>query len=410
MPMPFVAAGDGCAAVNRGERMTDFLVRRFVKNSDQTEDRKVREAYGRLSSIVGIVCNVLLFGVKYTIGLLSHSITILSDAFNNLSDSASCLVTLFGYKLAAKPADKDHPFGHGRIEYLTTLTIAVIILLVGFELLRDAVDKLLHPQALRFSMVSLAVLLVSIGVKVWMAFFNFRLGRRIRSGVLIATAKDSRNDVIATAAAVMALVAAPFTSLPVDGAMGVLVSLFVLKAGYDIIRDTVDDLLGKPADPALVDSIVQLVQENPRILGLHDLMIHSYGPGNVIGSCHVEVRSDEDFVQIHDMVDTIERQIHDQLHVLMTIHMDPIEVDNAQVTACREQVAALLHDLDDRLCLHDFRLVTGDTHINAIFDVVLPFDCPFTPSQIKGVIDDGLNTGDVTYYTVITFDQAYTEI
>ena len=315
--------------------MTNFLVRLFVKDYEKTEDIKVREKYGMLSSAVGVVCNVFLFALKYIMGTLSNSISVISDAFNNLSDCASCIVTLFGYKLAAKPADKDHPFGHGRMEYLTSLSIAVVIIVVGLELLQDSVLKIMHPEQVKFSFIVLVSLIVSVAVKLWMSLFNTKLGNRINSTVMLATAKDSKSDVMATAAVIIALTASVFTDLPVDGAMGVIVSGFVLKSGYDIVKDTVDELLGKPADQQVIDNINSLIKENVKIIGIHDMMIHNYGPGNMIGSCHVEVRSDEDFIQIHDIVDGIERRIHNELNILMTIHMDPIEVDNEQVNHCR---------------------------------------------------------------------------
>ena len=262
----------------------NFLIRKFIRNWEQTSDPTVRKAYGTLSSVVGMLCNIVLFALKYSVGVLSNSIAIISDAFNNLSDCASCLVTLFGYKLAAKPADKDHPFGHGRMEYLTSLVIAVMIALMGFELLRNSAEKILHPEQVAFHAATLVTLLASVGVKLWMAWFNARLGRRIDSAVMIATAKDSRSDVIATGATILALLLSLVTDLPVDGVMGVAVSLFILKTAYDIIRDTVGELLGRPASPEVTQKLREMVLESPQILGLHDLMIHDYGPLNMIGS------------------------------------------------------------------------------------------------------------------------------
>lgn len=387
--------------------MTNFLVKRFIRDHDKTEDIKVREKYGMLSSAVGVVCNIFLFALKYIMGTISNSISVISDAFNNLSDCASCIVTLFGYKLAAKPADKDHPFGHGRMEYLTSLSIAVVIIVVGLELLKDSVLKIMHPEQVKFSIIVLISLVVSVAVKLWMSLFNTKLGNRINSTVMLATAKDSKSDVLATVVVIIALVASVFTDLPVDGAMGVIVSAFVLKSGYDIVRDTVDELLGKPADQQIIDDINNLIKENVKIIGIHDMLIHNYGPGNMIGSCHVEVRSDEDFTQIHDIVDGIERRIHKELNILMTIHMDPIEVDNEQVNHCKNKVRAIIKSLDERLHIHDFRLVTGETHTNVIFDLVVPYDCKYTDQQLKTFIDNGLEAEDTDYYTVITFDREF---
>lgn len=387
--------------------MTNLLVKRFVKDHDNVSDIKVRESYGTLSSGVGIVCNIVLFALKYAIGTLSHSISVISDAFNNLSDCASCFVTLFGYKLAAKPADKDHPFGHGRMEYLTSLTIAVVILAVGLELLKSSVEKILHPTDTVFSIVILVSLIISVAVKLWMSLFNTKLGKKINSPVMLATAKDSRSDVLATSAAAIGLITSAFTALPMDGIMGVAVSAFVLISGFGIVRDTVDELLGKPADHELTDRIRRMVTENERIIGIHDLIIHDYGPGNKLGSCHVEVRSDEDFSQIHDLVDCIERDICSELNVRMTIHMDPIEMDNEQVNSCRDQIRSIIKGLDERLHIHDFRLVSGETHTNVIFDLVVPYDCQYTDEQLKFYIDSELEKDDVNYYTVITFDRDF---
>lgn len=387
--------------------MTDLLVKHFIKDYNNTENIKVRERYGTLSSVVGIVCNILLFGAKYIMGSLSNSISVISDAFNNLSDCASCVVTLFGYKLAAKPADKDHPFGHGRMEYLTSLSIAVVIIVVGLELLKNSVMKIIYPEQVKFSVVALISLIVSVGAKLWMSFFNIKLGKRINSSIMLATAKDSRSDVIATSAALIALIASVFTSLPVDGVMGVLVSIFVLKSGYDIVKDTVDELLGKPADSEVTEKIRSIIKESPKVIGIHDMIIHNYGPGNMIGSCHVEVRSDEDFILIHDIIDRIERNIHEKLGILMTIHMDPIEVDNEQVNLCKDKVRAIIKALDNRLHIHDFRLVTGETHTNVIFDLVVPFDCKYTDKQLKEEINKRLKSDNTDYYTIITFDREF---
>lgn len=388
--------------------MTNLLVKTFVKNYENTSDTYVRGKYGTLSSIVGIVCNILLFAVKFAMGTLANSIAVVSDAFNNLSDGASCIVTLFGYKMAAKPADKDHPFGHGRMEYLTSLIIAAVILVMGIELLKDSAVKILHPEKVEFRVVVLVSLVVSIGIKLWMSHFNTILGKKINSSVMLATAKDSRSDVIATLATVISLIAAIFTDLPIDGIMGIIVSLFILKAGYEIIKDTVDELLGKPADPETVDEIARLVCCDDRIIGVHDMIIHNYGPGNMIGSCHAEVKSNEDFIATHDLIDRIEHEIHKQLRIQMTIHMDPIEVDDEQVNMYRLLVANVVRRVDKRLGFHDFRTVTGDTHVNLIFDLVVPYEIKRTDDELKNEIDAILAKEETKFYTVITFDREYT--
>ena len=323
-------------------------------------------------------------------GTIAHSISITSDAFNNLPDSASCVVTLFGYKLAAKPADKDHPFGHGRIEYLTSLVLASVILIVGFELLKSSVMKVIHPETVRFSWVVLISLLASIGVKFWMCGFNRKLGRRIDSSVMLATAQDSLNDVIATAATVVSLVLSAFVSWPVDGIMGVVVSIFVLFSGYGIIKDTIGELLGQPADKELVGKISQIMLSRPEILGLHDLIIHSYGPGNLIGSAHAEVSAHDNLLQIHDTIDEVEKAIP-QLHVMFTIHMDPIETDNQEIEEARKMMQEILARIDEQLSFHDFRMVSGPTHTNLIFDIVVPFACKLSFDEIRDQINAQLS-------------------
>ena len=385
--------------------MVNFLIKTFIKNSENTENPKIRQKYGTLSSIVGIICNVLLFLIKYAMGTLSHSISIVSDAFNNLSDCAGCLVTLLGYKMASKPTDKNHPFGHGRMEYLTSLIIAALIIFVGIELLKNSVEKIINPVEIRFSFAVLISLVFSIDVKLWMAVFNAELGKKINSSVLTATAKDSKSDVIATSATLIALICSLFTALPVDGVMGLLVSVFILKSGYDIVKDTVDELLGKPADPEIINHIKEYVLKNDKIIGIHDLIIHSYGPGNIIGSCHVEVKSNESFTEVHDIVDSIEREIHNNLNILMTIHMDPIEVNDMLTNKCKKLVNNIIHSIDSSLDLHDFRIVSGESHTNLIFDLVVPFECKYSNEELKQKIDMQLSKENINYYTVIVFDK-----
>lgn len=388
--------------------MTQLLVKHFVKDSENTTDIQVRERYGTLSSTVGIFCNILLFLLKYIMGTLSNSIAIVSDAFNNLSDSASCIVTLMGYKISAKPADKDHPFGHGRMEYLTSLIIATVIIVMGVELMKSSVSKIISPEEVEFRAVVLISLILSVAVKLWLSRFNTVLGKKINSTVMLATAKDSKNDVVATAITIVSLICSLFTDLPVDGVIGIIVSLFVFKAGIEIIRDTVDELLGKPADAEITRQICNIVCRDSRIIGIHDLIIHNYGPGNMFGSCHAEIRSDEDFISAHDLIDRIEHEIHNKLKISMSIHMDPIETDNAQINHCKIVVSGILRKISPRLSFHDFRAVTGDTHTNLIFDVVIPFDMELSNSEIKKQIDNALADEPVKYYTVITFDREYT--
>ncbi|MBQ8825165.1 MAG: cation transporter [Ruminococcus sp.] len=387
--------------------MIEFLVKHLIVDYTQVENPSVRKAYGTLSSIIGIICNIFLFILKYSMGILSGSIAILSDAFNNLSDCANCGITFLGYKFASKPADKNHPFGHGRIEYLTALLIAVVIALMGFSLFKESIDKIRNPEEITFKWIILISLLFSICVKLFMAYFNKKLGKSVKSSVILAAAKDSFNDVIATISTIIALIASLFIDFPIDGIIGLAVSFLILKSSYDIIKDTIDDLLGKPADSVLVDSVCKLICSYDKIIDVHDFVIHNYGPSNMIGSCHVEVSSNENFVTIHDIVDRIEHQIQSQFHIHMTIHMDPIETDNEQVNSSKKVIEMIIKNIDIRLKIHDFRMVTGDTHNNLIFDLVVPCDCMYTNHQLKTIIDTDLKKEYGLYYTIITFDREY---
>ena len=390
--------------------MTDFLVKRFVKNSGDVTDAKVRERYGTLSGGVGIACNIALFVLKYIIGTLSHSISVISDAFNNLSDCASCVMTLFGYKMAAKPADKDHPFGHGRIEYVCALIVSFIILLMGGELIRSSVDKILHPEPLQFSMTALIVLLASIGVKIWMAVFNRNIGKRINSTAVGAVVMDSVSDTAATTVSMIALILSKFTSVPLDGYMGIVVALFIIATGIGIFKDTMNELLGAPASPETVQEIESDILSYEGVIGVHDLMVHDYGPGRMFASAHVEVPSDCDIMACHDTIDRIERDIKKKFAINIVLHMDPIVVDDEHINALREKVGELIKEVDPRFTMHDFRMVEGPTHTNLIFDLVVPHKYPFTKGQIKELISDKISTeiGE-NYYAVMTVENSFVE-
>ena len=387
--------------------MIQFLLRTFVKNHDDIKDSKVREQYGSLSSFVGIFCNVLLFAVKFTIGTMSNSLAITTDAFNNLSDSASSIITLFGYKQAAKPADRDHPFGHGRVEYLVSLVIAVIIMFVGFEFLKTSIDKIRNPQQVIFSTVALVSILISMGIKLWMYYFNQHLGHKINSSTMIATSKDSLSDVAATGVTLLSLIVSKFSDIPIDGWVGLLVSGFIMNAGYQIIRDTVDTLLGQGADQETVDSIIKIIESKDVVLGVHDLIVHNYGPGKMLASAHVEVSADCDIIHSHDQIDNIEREIYEQLGISIVIHMDPIEVNNETIRSLHDFVKDILKEVNETLSMHDFRVVVGETHTNLIFDVEVPFEIKETNEELKNKIDDKIKEHYPSYYTVITFDRSF---
>ena len=385
--------------------MTKALIRLFIRDAENTRDARVREQYGVLSGAVGIACNVFLFILKVVIGLVTGSISIAADAFNNLSDGLSCLISIVGFKVSGKAPDAKHPFGYGRTEYIAGLVVAFIIVLVGFEFFKTSIDRILHPASVAFSVVLAVILAVSMLVKLWMGSFNVQIGRRIDSPVLMAAGQDSRNDVITTGVVILGMVAGQFTTLPVDGYVGVLVALFIIWAGFGIARDTVAPLLGEAADPEIAESIEKLVLESDYIVGVHDLIIHNYGAGRSLASVHAEVPSDSDFVAVHEVIDEAEKRVWQQTGVYLVIHMDPIDVNNEHVAALREQVDAALREIDESLSMHDFRVVDGERQINLIFDVVVPFSYDNDAKRnLMMTIRDKLKEIDYRYNPVVTFD------
>ena len=386
--------------------MTTFLLRRFVPDYQNTADPAVRERYGKLAGITGIICNVLLFAFKLLAGTLSGSVSITADAVNNLSDASSSLVTLLGFRLAARPADEEHPYGHARMEYLSGLAVAVMILVIGVELVKSSVQKILHPEAVSFSALTVAVLVSSILLKLWMARFDRTLGKRIGSAALHAAAADSRSDVIATGAVLAACVVGKLTGLRIDGWAGLLVALFILWSGVGVAKDTIDPLLGAKPDEELVRAIAYLMTSHVNILGFHDLMVHDYGPGRRFASVHAEIDHRIDPLIAHELLDEIERQVKKELHVELVIHYDPIVTDDPEITAVRERLQAIIHDLDPRLSIHDFRMVSGQHHANVIFDMVIPADLESRTAELRRTIEERLQDGKKTYHLVVTFDTA----
>ncbi len=354
--------------------LTNALCRWFVRNPDDTKNPQVRLAYGRLAGITGIVCNLLLCGGKLLAGLLAGSLAMIADAFNNLSDAGSSIVTLVGFKLAGAPPDKDHPFGHGRMEYLSTMGVAVLIILAGFELASSALDKILHPEEPTFSLISAVILLVSIGVKLWMALFNRRLGNLIHSEALLATGTDSRNDVLCTGVVLVSSIVGWRTGLALDGYVGMAVALFVIWSGFSVIRDTVSPLLGQAPDPELVEEIAQTVLAHDGVVGIHDMIVHDYGPGRMMVSLHAEVPEEQSIRISHDIIDNIEVELMEKFNLISCIHMDPVDMDNPETLRLKELVTEVMRGMDEELSLHDFRVVAGDTHTNLLFDLVVPFD------------------------------------
>ena len=384
--------------------MTEFLVRRLVRGAQNTEDPAVREAYGRLAGIVGVVCNVLLFVGKFLLGTLTGSVAITADAVNNLSDASSSIVTLIGFRLAARPADGGHPFGHHRIEYLAGLAVAAMILLIGAELVKTSVGKIIHPANVECTAATILVLLASILVKLWLAHFNRTLGKKIGSPALMATAADSRNDVITTAAVLLCAALSVATGLRLDGYVGLLVALFILWSGVSIAKDTIDPLLGAAPDESLVQAIASEIRGYDGILGLHDLMVHDYGPGRRFASAHAEVDYRMDILDAHELLDDIERDVRAKLRVDLVLHCDPIVTDDAERNALRGRVLEYLTEQDERLTIHDFRVVRGSGHTNVIFDLVVPFDLEAKAGELKRGLEQALSADGKRYHAIITID------
>ena len=381
--------------------MTKLLLKLFIKG-DKTE---ARSAIGRLSGIVGILCNLLLVAVKLTIGILSGAVSITADAMNNLSDVASSAVTVVGFKLAEKPADSHHPYGHARYEYLAGLVIAAMILVIGFELASSSLDKILHPSPVHLTVPMLLALVAAIGVKLWMFFFNRHLGNLIQSPALHATAADSMADVVTTGAVLLGSALQLQTSWPVDGYVGLGVAGFILWSGISQARNVISPLLGEAASPELKENIISVVTGDPRVLGYHDLMVHDYGPGQRFASIHVEMDQKEDPLLCHEIIDDLERACLEQHRVHLVIHYDPVVVGDAELEEIRNQVCQFLQTIDPRLTVHDFRMVKGAGHSNLIFDVTLPMERRGQELQIKHQLESALaDQGQGTYNTVITFD------
>ena len=391
--------------------MTSLLIRLFVKNHENTADPRVRESYGKFAGIVGIVSNVILCVMKIIIGVFSKSIAIIADGINNLADASSSIMTLVGFKLASQPEDEKHPYGHARIEYLTGLFVSILIIIIGVQLLKTSFEKILDPQPLEFSYTTVIILIIAIIIKLWQSMFNRNIGKRISSVTLLATASDSRNDVISTAAVLISVLVGKFTGLHIDGYMGCLVALFIIWSGIQLVRETSNPLLGEAPDEELVEAIRDTVANEPGVLGIHDLMVHNYGPGKIFASMHVEVDADGDLMKSHDMIDNIERHVKDSLNIEFVIHMDPVRTNDPQITRLRTIIEKAFEPLDGVESIHDFRLVPGPTHTNVIFDVVLAPSCSYPEKQIQTIADKAIKeaAGD-SYFVVITFDRAYTKL
>lgn len=387
--------------------MTKLLIRLFVHDSESTENEQVRTAYGVLSGTVGIVLNTLLAVAKMVFGLITKSISIVADGANNLFDAVSSVISLVGFKISGKPADDEHPYGHGRAEYVAALTLAFIVLMMGVELVKSSIDKLRHPEAVVFSVPAVIVLVLAILGKIWLAVFNTKIGKKINSLTVDAVVKDSLSDIAATTVTLIALIASKFTSLPVDAAMGILVAGFIIYTGVGIIRETMGPLLGEPAQQAILEELEKTVLSYDGVVGIHDVVLHSYGNVKIIGSLHAEVPANVDVMVSHDTIDLIERHIKDRLGLEVTIHMDPVLVDDERTQSLKALVLGIVCEIDSRITLHDFRVVDGPTHTNLIFDLVVPRKFNMSENDLILTVDERIKAVNKAYFAVITIDHSY---
>ena len=387
--------------------MIGLLAKRFIHDYQNVGAPEVRRAYGVLCGAVGIVINLLLFALKLLAGTLAGSVAITADAFNNLSDAGASIVTLLGFRLAGQKPDPEHPFGHGRLEYISGLIVSLVILLMGFELLRDAVGAILHPEAVECSALTVSILLISICAKCYMYCYNHGVGKKLNAAAMQATAADSLSDCAATTAVLLATLAGHFLHWQIDGWCGLVVSLLILWAGFQAAKDTLSPLLGQPPTEEFVQQIHDIVMANKSICGIHDLVVHDYGPGRVMISLHAEVPAHGDILALHDEIDNVEKELHDRLGCEAVIHMDPIVTNDETVNAEHEKIAALVRGIDENISIHDFRMVTGPTHTNVIFDAVVPYSCKMSDREAEEKIKQAVHGLDPRYFAVVQIDKSY---
>lgn len=387
--------------------MISLLAKRFIPDYENIKSSHVRHCYGMLCGIVGILLNIVLFIGKFLAGTFSHSIAITADALNNLSDAGSSFITLAGFKLASQKPDPDHPYGHGRMEYLSGLFVSLLIILMAVELLKTSFNKIVHPTETAISPLIMIILAVSILVKLYMSFYNSRIGRKIDSTALLATAADSRGDMISTLLVLVSSAISYFSGIQIDGYCGLLVGLFILYSGFNAAKDTIDPLLGKAPDKEYVEKIEEIVTSHDLILGIHDMMIHDYGPGRVVVSLHAEVPSDGDILEMHDLIDHIEHDLSEMCDCEAVIHMDPISVNDPETAKLKEQIHTIITGIDKTLRFHDFRIVKGPTHTNLLFDVLVPYKFPIKDSELIVQIDRKVKELNPLYFIVIKIDHTY---
>ena len=384
-----------------------FLFKWCIKDYENTRDPKVRDDYGKLAGIVGIISNTILCTMKILIGLISGSISIVADGINNLADGASSIITLLGFKLASLPEDEEHPYGHARIEYIAGMAVSVMILIVGFELGKSSLEKIITPEPLEFSWTVVIVLLIAIAIKVWQAIFNISTGKKINSLALIATGTDSRNDVISTVVVLLGILIGHFFNVMVDGYFGLAVAVFILWSGVSLIKETISPLLGEAPDEELVSQIEAMTMSYDGVIGIHDLIVHNYGPGKVFASMHIEVDSSVDVMESHDLIDTIEKNLSESLNILLTVHMDPVDINNPYREPLTHILKDVLSGIPGTLGFHDLRIVPGTTHTNVIFDVVLSHECELSQKEISDILKQKVREFNSSFLCVIEYDMNY---
>ncbi len=384
----------------------NFLVRRFIKNYQDTKDANVRTSIGKLSGIVGIFSNLFLFVIKFVIGTVVHSVSIQADGVNNLTDAGSNIISILSFHLANKPADKDHPFGHERTETIASLFVGILILVLGFETAKESISKVIHPESIDFRIASVIILLISIIVKFWMYAYNKKLSKTYDSSLLEATALDSISDVCGTTAVLVSTLLSPVLHFNLDGYMGIVVSGIILYGAYGLLRDMINSLIGEAPDPELVHNIVDMIMAHPAILGVHDMMLHNYGPNKIFASAHVEVDSSKDIFETHDHIDNIEREVKENMNIDLVLHMDPVKVNDLETELYRAKVVEAIHQIDPKWGFHDFRIVSGPTHVNLVFDLVIPFEEKYTQEEIEEMLLKHIDS-DKKIYLVLTIDHPY---
>ena len=384
----------------------NFLVRRFIKNYQDTKDANVRTSIGKLSGIVGIFSNLFLFVIKFVIGTIVHSVSIQADGVNNLTDAGSNIISILSFHLANKPADKDHPFGHERTETIASLFVGILILVLGFETAKESISKVIHPGSIDFRIASVIILLISIIVKFWMYTYNKKLSKTYDSSLLEATALDSISDVCGTAAVLVSTLLSPVLHFNLDGYMGIVVSGIIIYGAYGLLRDMINSLIGEAPDPELVHNIVDMIMAHPAILGVHDMMLHNYGPNKIFASAHVEVDSSKDIFETHDHIDNIEREVKENMNIDLVLHMDPVKVNDPETELYRAKVVEAIHQIDPKWGFHDFRIVSGPTHVNLVFDLVIPFEEKYTQEEIEAMLLKHIES-DKKIYLVLTIDHPY---